>query len=292
MLQPVRPSEPAPRARDLADPLPQEPLLVAVAQRDQARIEHLLRHWVHRRGLAALDALIASPQLADLGPECVCWLQEQLRLVAPATAVASASFTASSSAASFSAASSGSISVSAPTSAPAPAAPVPAAPPVLVSAPAPVPVVVAASEAEASEYRLPAFVQQLVEQTKTLDREPVAPIEQESPQPLSLNLESPDLEALDLESRELEAAETYGPIGGAVPQHSSLAGDDLGAGNLDAACAEPTLTKGVWPQLSVVPDGAPAPALRSLAPLRAWLPDAEPGVRRLGQDRRDLPLAS
>ena len=30
-----------------------------------------------------------------------------------------------------------------------------------------------------------------------------------------------------------------------------------------------------WPQLAVVPDGEPAPAPRALAPLRAWLPDAD-----------------
>ncbi|MCP9890400.1 hypothetical protein KBY57_04920 [Cyanobium sp. Aljojuca 7D2] len=38
---------------------------------------------------------------------------------------------------------------------------------------------------------------------------------------------------------------------------------------------------GSWPQLALVPDGEPAPAPRALAPLRAWLPDAD-----------SLPLAS
>ncbi len=279
---------------------------MAAAQRDQARTEQHLRHWVHRRGLAALDALLASPQLADLGPEGVCWLQEQLCLVAPATADASASFTGQSlTAPSGFTATTGSISA-------------PAAAPASVSVSAAASVLVAGSEAEASENLMPAFVQQLVEQTKNLDLEPVAPIQQELPpdpvslDPVSLDLESLepislepislepvslDLEALDLESPDLESLEPDAPesverIGAAVSQCSSLAVGDLGA-----AGTETTLVKGVWPQLSVpqlsvVPDGAPAPAQRSLAPLRAWLPDGESGVRRLGQDRRDLPLAS
>jgi hypothetical protein len=49
----------------------------------------------------------------------------------------------------------------------------------------------------------------------------------------------------------------------------------------------------VWPQLSVVPGGAPAPAPRGLDLLRAWLPDADGGADLDGEDGDDsLPLAS
>jgi hypothetical protein len=39
--------------------------------------ERLVQQWVHRRGLAALDALVAGPLLASQGGEAAQWLQER-----------------------------------------------------------------------------------------------------------------------------------------------------------------------------------------------------------------------
>lgn len=73
MTQP--PSFPPPARPDLADRL-----LAAVAERDQPMAERLVQQWVHRRGLVALDALIAGPLLASQGADAAAWLQDRARL--------------------------------------------------------------------------------------------------------------------------------------------------------------------------------------------------------------------
>ncbi|MCP9941597.1 hypothetical protein KBY70_04185 [Cyanobium sp. ATX 6E8] len=150
MTQP--PSFPPPARPDLADRL-----LAAVAERDQPMAERLVQQWVHRRGLAALDALVAGPLLASQGAEAAQWLQERAGGGAPLGLV-------------------------------------------------------------------PAVLQ---------------------PEPEWLS-----------ESVEQVVEPVVEPIPAAVLSRS-------------------------WSQLAVVPDGEPAPAPRALAPLRAWLPDAD-----------SLPLAS
>lgn len=176
----LSPSFSPPARPDLADRL-----LAAVAERDQPMAERLVQQWVHRRGLAALDALMAGPLLASQGPEAAQWLQERAGagLVAGSTAD-------------------------------------------------PDPALVAAVQPEAESVS--GSVEQLVEQSVEQGLEP-APVTQRV---------EPVVEQL------VEPA----PV--AVLSRS-------------------------WPQLAVVPDGKPAPAPRALAPLRAWLPDADP-----------LPLAS
>lgn len=66
------PSFPPPVRPELADRL-----LAAVAERDQPMADRLVQQWVHRRGLEALEALMAGPLLASQGPEAVLWLQER-----------------------------------------------------------------------------------------------------------------------------------------------------------------------------------------------------------------------
>jgi hypothetical protein len=66
------PSFPPPARPDLADRL-----LAAVAERDQPMAERLVQLWVHRRGFAALEALMAGPLLASQGAEAAQWLQER-----------------------------------------------------------------------------------------------------------------------------------------------------------------------------------------------------------------------
>jgi len=67
------------------------------------------------------------------------------------------------------------------------------------------------------------------------------------------------------------------------------------AGLLQAPSVQPQPVR-VWPQLSVVPGGAAAPAPPSLQPLRAWLPDAEEleaeGHHGAGSAANPFPLAS
>ena len=134
-------------------------LLAAVAERDHTLAERLVQQWVHRRGLAALDALIAGPLQASQGAEAGQWLRQRAG-GDPATVAA---------------------------------------------------------------------VEPAVEQA-------VAPI----PEPAS--------------------------AGGAAA---------------------------LWPQLAVVPGGAPAPRPRALAPLRAWLPDGSDQAQEPGSPARDtFPLAS
>ena len=159
----LSPSFPPPARPDLADRL-----LAAVAERDQLMAERLVQQWVHRRGLVALQALMAGPLLASQGTEAVQWLQER-------------------------------------------------------AAGAPLGLVVSTVQPELGW--LFDVVEQVVEQAgeQSVEQDPGHGVESIPPA---------------------------------------------------ALCRS-------WPQLAVVPDGGPAPAPRALAPLRAWLPDAD-----------SLPLAS
>ena len=56
-------------------------LLAAVAERDQAMAQRLVQQWAHRRGLAALEALIAGPLSASQGVNAAEWLRSQAGLV-------------------------------------------------------------------------------------------------------------------------------------------------------------------------------------------------------------------
>ena len=55
-------------------------LLAAVAERDQAMAQRLLQQWAHRRGLAALESLIAGPLSAGQGVGAAEWLRSQAGL--------------------------------------------------------------------------------------------------------------------------------------------------------------------------------------------------------------------
>ena len=55
-------------------------LLAAVAERDQAMAQRLVQQWAHRRGLAALEALIAGPLSAGQGVGAAEWLRSQAGL--------------------------------------------------------------------------------------------------------------------------------------------------------------------------------------------------------------------
>ena len=56
-------------------------LLAAVAERDQAMAQRLVQQWAHRRGLAALEALIAGPLSAGQGAGAAEWLRSLAGLV-------------------------------------------------------------------------------------------------------------------------------------------------------------------------------------------------------------------
>ena len=173
------PSFPPPARPDLADRL-----LAAVAERDQPMAERLVQQWVHRRGLAALDALVAGPLHASQGAEAAQWLQER-------------------------------------------------------AGGAPLGVVVLAVQPESE------WLSGSVEQPVELDFEPV--VAQRVEPGVELVVEH-------LVEQQVEPVVEFIPA---------------------------AAFSGSWPQLAVVPDGEPAPAPRALAPLRAWLPDAD-----------SLPLAS
>ena len=55
-------------------------LLAAVAERDQAMAQRLVQQWVHRRGLPALEALIAGPLCSGQGVGAAEWLRSQAGL--------------------------------------------------------------------------------------------------------------------------------------------------------------------------------------------------------------------
>ena len=55
-------------------------LLAAVAERDQAMAQRLVQQWAHRRGLAALEALIAGPLCVGQGVWAAEWLRSQAGL--------------------------------------------------------------------------------------------------------------------------------------------------------------------------------------------------------------------
>ena len=55
-------------------------LLAAVAERDQAMAQRLVQQWAHRRGLAALEALIAGPLFVGQGVGAAEWLRSQAGL--------------------------------------------------------------------------------------------------------------------------------------------------------------------------------------------------------------------
>ena len=55
-------------------------LLAAVAERDQAMAQRLVQQWAHRRGLAALESLIAGPLIAGQGVGAAEWLRSQAGL--------------------------------------------------------------------------------------------------------------------------------------------------------------------------------------------------------------------
>lgn len=56
-------------------------LLAAVAERDQAMAQRLVQQWAHRRGLAALEALISGPLCVGQGLGAAEWLRSQAGLV-------------------------------------------------------------------------------------------------------------------------------------------------------------------------------------------------------------------
>jgi len=56
-------------------------LLAAVAERDQAMAQRLVQQWAHRRGLAALEALISGQLCAGQGVGAAEWLRSQAGLV-------------------------------------------------------------------------------------------------------------------------------------------------------------------------------------------------------------------
>jgi hypothetical protein len=56
-------------------------LLAAVAERDQAMVQRLVQQWAHRRGLAALEALISGPLCLGQGVGAAEWLRSQAGLV-------------------------------------------------------------------------------------------------------------------------------------------------------------------------------------------------------------------
>ena len=74
MTQPSR--FPPPDRLDLGDRL-----LAAVAERDQAMAQRLVQQWAHRRGLAALEALISGPLCVGQGVGATEWLRSQAGLV-------------------------------------------------------------------------------------------------------------------------------------------------------------------------------------------------------------------
>ncbi|MEY4746122.1 MAG: hypothetical protein RLZZ442_714 [Cyanobacteriota bacterium] len=55
-------------------------LLAAVAERDQAMAQRLVQQWAHRRGLAALEALISGPLYVGQGVGAAEWLRSQAGL--------------------------------------------------------------------------------------------------------------------------------------------------------------------------------------------------------------------
>jgi hypothetical protein len=55
-------------------------LLAAVAERDQAMAQRLVQQWAHRRGLAALEALISGPLCVGQGLGAAEWLRSQAGL--------------------------------------------------------------------------------------------------------------------------------------------------------------------------------------------------------------------
>ena len=55
-------------------------LLAAVAERDQAMVQRLVQQWAHRRGLAALEALISGPLCLGQGVGAAEWLRSQAGL--------------------------------------------------------------------------------------------------------------------------------------------------------------------------------------------------------------------
>jgi len=56
-------------------------LLAAGAERDQAMAQRLVQQWAHRRGLAALEALISGPLCVGQGVGAAEWLRSQAGLV-------------------------------------------------------------------------------------------------------------------------------------------------------------------------------------------------------------------
>ena len=56
-------------------------LLAAVAERDQAMAQRLVQQWAHRRGLAALEALISGTLCVGQGVGAAEWLRSQAGLV-------------------------------------------------------------------------------------------------------------------------------------------------------------------------------------------------------------------
>lgn len=59
-------------------PDPLQPLLVAVAEGDGPRARRLVDQLVHRRGVAALEQLLAGVLLRSQGTSAVAWLQQQI----------------------------------------------------------------------------------------------------------------------------------------------------------------------------------------------------------------------
>lgn len=181
------PSFPPPARPDLADRL-----LAAVAERDQPMAERLVQQWVHRRGLPALEALMAGPLLASQGAEAAQWLQER----AGAGSVEAGFLEA------------GSLGLVDPDR---------------------------QAEAEWTAKSVDQVVEQVVQHS--FDQVVKQVVEQGGATVVAQLVEQRDADEVE-------------PLPAAVLSRS-------------------------WPQLAVVPDGEPAPTPCALAPLRAWLPDAD-----------------
>lgn len=225
----------------------QQPLLVAVAEGDGPRARRLVDQLVHRRGVAALEQLLAGALLRSQGAAAVAWLQQQIG-------------------GELTAAPAGSQPGSAGAGVPVPPEPSAAVDPALAPAASVVPVV---AEPEPAPVASAAASERVAAPSSSVAVAAPAVAEEAPASPVAApQQETPAMETAAGASAIGETAAGHVVAGQAAASAPMAAAATVSSAErlraLPAAHADPA---------ALVPP-APAPAL--VRRLRAWLPDEEP----------------
>lgn len=233
-------------------PDPLQPLLVAVAEGDGPRARRLVDQLVHRRGVAALEQLLAGVLLRSQGASAVAWLQQQIGgdlTAAPAGLQL------------------GSAEVALPVA--VPPEPLAAVDPAMVPAASTVLATAAEAEPEPAPVASAAASELVAASSSSVAVATLAVADEAAASPVA----APQQETLAMETAAGESAAGETAAGHAVAGQAAATLPMAAAATVSSAERLRALPAANAAPAALVPP-APAPAL--VRRLRAWLPEEEP----------------